>query len=385
MKSFLAWTVPVVLLFGCAEEVQKQMPLPEISVVEATVDEVEIEKDFVGQVYGYIDIPIRARVQGFLEGLHFNEGMTVKKGQLLYTIDSEPFEASLAASQSELAEAEIALVNATNELNRIAPLAEMKAVSESDHDAAIAAKGAAEAMVEAAEAKVRIEQIRLSYCKIQSPVDGLIGKTEARVGEFVGKDPNPVILNTVSAIDSIRVEFFITETDYLMLASAFRENRRARANSSEGKAYNLKLILSDGSEYPQKGRVNFVNRQVDASTGALLVQATFPNDKGLIRPGQFARVRAVVEKVDNGVIIPQRCVSEFQGRFSVMMVTDSNTISQKPVTIISPFKDYYLIGSGIEKGDRLVYEGIQKVKEGMKVEPNLIQFESQFEEQTGGK
>ncbi len=384
MKTSLAWTVLAVLLFGCAEEVQKQMPPPKISVVEATEDEVEIEKDFVGQVYGYIDIPIRARVQGFLEGIHFNEGMPVKKGQLLYTVDSDPFEASLAASQSKLAEAEIELVNASNELNRIAPLAEMKAVSESDHDAAIAAKGAAEAMVDAAEANVRIEQIQLSYCKILSPVDGLIGKTEARVGEFVGKDPNPVILNTVSAIDSIRVEFFITETDYLMLARQFREDRD-KESEEESNAYNLKLILSDGTEFEQKGRINFVNRQVDASTGALLVQASFPNDGGLIRPGQFARVRAIVERVDNGVIIPQRCVSEFQGRFSVMTVTDSNTVAQRPVTIVGPYRDYYLIGSGISKGDRLVLEGIQKVKEGMKVEPNVISFKSQFAEQTAGQ
>jgi len=385
MKTSRICAVAVLMLFACKEEPTKTPPPQQVKVVQALQDSVEIEKDFVGQVYGYIDIPIRARVQGFLEGIHFREGMRVQKGQLLYTIDSDPFEASLAASQSELAEAEIALVNASNELNRIAPLAEMKAVSESDHDAAIAAKGAAEAMVDAAEAKVRIEQIQLSYCQIKSPVDGLIGKTEARVGEFVGKDPNPVILNTVSDIDSIRVEFFITETDYLLLANEFRAERRRQTQSGEGQPFNLKLILSDGSEFHKKGRVNFVNRQVDASTGALLVQATFPNDEGLIRPGQFARVRAVIEKVNDGVIIPQRCVSEFQGQFSVMTVTDSNTVAQRAVTIVGPYKDYYLISSGVEKGDKLIYEGLQKVQEGIKVEPAVIEFESQYAEQTAGK
>lgn len=382
MRVPTAGVIFMTLLLGCKEEAPKTPPPPQITVVEAERDAVELEKDFVGQVYGYIDIPIRARVEGFLEGIHFQEGTRVKKGQLLYTIDSDPFRAAVAGAQSELAEAEIQLVNASNELNRIAPLAEMKAVSESDHDAAIAAKGAAEAMVEAAKSNVRIKEIQLSYCTISSPVDGLIGKTEARVGEFVGKDPNPVILNTVSAIDSVRVEFFITENDYLLLAGELRAEKEKSEVRENREPYSLKLILADGKVFEHPGRVNFVNRQVDASTGALLVQATFPNSDGLIRPGQFARVRAVTKKVDDGVVVPQRCVSEFQGSFSVMAITDSNTVVQRPVSIVGPYRDYFLIGGGVEPGDKVVYEGLQKVKEGMKVDPKLIEFESQYAAET---
>ncbi|HKK38871.1 MAG TPA: efflux RND transporter periplasmic adaptor subunit [Cryomorphaceae bacterium] len=377
MKKLTATFFGFLLLISCEEEQITDTSPPTVQVVSVIQDTVQIEKDFVGQVYGITDIPIRARVEGFLEGVHFQEGMKVKKGQLLYSIDPQPFKASLTAAQSQLAEAEVGRIRASNDLNRVQPLADMKAVSERDRDASIAEKDASEEMVNAAQANVEIQEIQLSYTQIKAPISGLIGKTQAKVGEFVGRSPNPVILNTVSRIDSVRVEFFLTENDYLQLA---KEVRADIASGHKRETFALKLILSDGSIFEHEGKVDFVNREVDATTGAILIQASFPNPEGLIRPGQFARVRAIMEQMDKGVLVPQRAVSEFQGRFSVMAVTDSNTVKQKPIEILGSYRDYYIITRGVTPGESIIFEGLQKAKEGQKVTPDPIEFKSQYVE-----
>ena len=181
------------ILNSCQQKEAKEMPPPEVEVVNVIVQDVPIMREFVGQAYGQLDIPIRARVDGFLEELTFNQGERVKKGQLLYKIDPQPFLAQEAAQEQRVAEAQTYLVNATNELNRYEPLVKINAVSQSDYDAALASKEAAEASLKAAEANLRLARINLGYTVIRSPIDGLIGKTEADVGEYVGKEPNPVI------------------------------------------------------------------------------------------------------------------------------------------------------------------------------------------------
>ena len=352
----------------------KQMPPPALPVVGVTVQEVPIEKEFVGQVYGFYDIPIRARVVGYLEGIHFNEGFPVKQGQLLYTIDPQPFEQAVAAAQSQLAESKIRAINAKSDLDRIVPLAKINAVSKSDLDAANASYDAAVEGVKAANANLRISEIELSYTRIQSPINGLIGKTNAKVGEFVGQDPNPVILNTVSRIDSVRVEFFLTEADYLRFAKEAIE----RGLDNNEAARPLRLVLGDGSIYEYTGKTDFIDRDVDPETGALLVQATFPNPKGLIRPGQFAKIRAIVTNIENGLLIPQRCVTEIQGNHFVMLVGDSGVVKQQSVQLGEKYKDYWLVQEGLEKDSRIVFEGLQKVREGMKINPQDTVFQSKF-------
>ena len=366
------------LTFSCETRQEVQQAPPEIKVVEVITQDVQLEKDFVGQVYGKVDIPIRARVEGYLEGIHFKEGRPVKAGQLLYTIDAQPFRAAVAAAQSKLAEAEIELVRAQNDLNRLQPLAENNAISQRDLDAAIAAKGAAETAVNAAKANLRIENIRLGYTQIKSPISGIIGKTDARIGEFVGREPNPVILNTVSRIDSLRVEFFLTESDYLKV---FREHLSKPVETRASEALDLKLLLADGSLFDQFGTVDFLNRQVDPTTGSILVQATFPNPDQLVRPGQFARVRAAMEEIKNAALVPQRCVTEFQGRFNLMLVDNENTVQQQSVEIAGSYRDYYLVSSGVKPGDLVVLEGLQQISTGMKINPQVVKFESRTPEQ----
>ncbi|MFC2165895.1 efflux RND transporter periplasmic adaptor subunit [Acidobacteriota bacterium] len=302
-----------------------------------------------------------------MEGIHFKEGSRIKKGALLYDLESQRFEENVAAKMSMLAEAKTMLAKAESDLKRIKPLAELKAVSQSDLDEANALYDASTATVQAAEANLRAAKIQLSYTKIYSPISGIIGRTKAKVGDFVGRSPNPVILNVVSRIDSILVQFFITETQYLLLARRnIIQNGSADQNAREA---NLELILADSSLYPHKGKADFIDREVDPSTGAILVQASFPNPDEMLRPGQFAKVKAMVNVVEEGILIPQRCVTELQGLYSVFVVNDSNQVERREVKVGPKVGKFWLILEGLKPGEKVVYEGLQKVKAGSVVNP----------------
>jgi membrane fusion protein (multidrug efflux system) len=364
---------------SCVKEEQSQPAPPDIPVFQTIEQDVPIYQEFVGQLYGFKDIAIRARVEGFLEGIHFKEGSQVDKGALLYTLESQPFEADVAAKMSMVAEAKTMLAKAESDLNRIRPLAEKNAVSQSDLDSAIAIHEAAIASVEAAEANLKASNIQLSYTKISSPLSGIIGKTKAKVGDFVGRSPNPVILNTVSRIDTVLVEFFITETEYLKLARrGLLSEKDPRVEPRQ--ASTLELILADGSRYEHKGKFEFIDREVDPTTGAILIQASFPNPERLIRPGQFARIKAEVEVVTNGILIPQRCITEIQGMYQVYVVNDKNQIEMRKVTTGPKIKDFWLIREGLGPGEKVVYEGLQKIKEGSTINPVLQDITLTIEE-----
>ena len=362
-----------IALLSCNKDKNKQVPPQQIKLVKVIQKEIPIYQTYVGQVYGYKDIPIRARVDGYLMGIHFKEGGRVKKGQLLYSIDPQPYQAKVAESMGQLAKAKTELVRAKNELNRIQPLAEMNAVSQSDLDAAQAEYEAAQASVEAAEANLRLTKINLGYTRIKSPISGLIGKSNAKEGEYVGRSPNPVILNTVSRIDTILVEFFITEAEYLRF---FRSINQDKAKKYD-KGSTLELILADGSVHDFKGKINFINRNVDPKTGAILLQASFPNPKRLVRPGQYAKVKALVEIADSALIVPQRCVRELQGKYSVYIVNQENKVENRQIDVSGFYQDYYVVSSGLNADDKVVFEGIQKVIPGMLVSPEIVEFKSQ--------
>lgn len=363
-------------VFACQEKKQTPPPPTGVTVTKVIQKDVPIYQEFVGQTYGIKDIPIRARVNGFLKSINFKEGNTVKKGQLLYTVDQQPFLANVGTQKGLLAEKKTQLVRAQNDLERIRPLAERKAVSQSDLDAAIADEGAARASVEAAQSNLDLANIELGYCNIYSPIDGVIGRTEAREGEFVGKSPNPVILNTVSRIETIRVQFSLTESDYLIVMRELVKDRKMGSNT-RNKEKNLDLILSDGSVHNHKGELNFIDREVNSNTGSIMIQASFPNPEGILRPGQFAKVRAEIERVKNAILIPQKAVYELQGKFSVTVLKEDNTVEKIDVTVGSKYGDYWIIKDGIKPTDKVVYEGFQKVRNGMKVTPSMKEFESQ--------
>jgi membrane fusion protein (multidrug efflux system) len=355
------------------------MAPPEINVVKAIQKDIPIYREFVGQVYGSSDIPIRARVSGFLEGIHFQEGTTVKKGQLLYTIDPEPFKAKVAVAESKLAEAQTSLAKAESDLNRIKPLSEINAVSKSDLDAAVAQFDAAQAYVDASRSSLELANINLGYCWVKSPLNGLIGKTKAKVGEFVGQNPNPVILNTVSTTDTVLVEFFLTEADFIILArQAIKDESIGKITDSEDFKPDISLILADGSTFKYGGHINFVDRSIDPSTGSLLVQTVFPNPEKLLRPGLYAKVKVMMAQANGAIIIPQRCITELQGQYSVFVVNDSSVVKNRRVEVGPKVDDYWLIKDGLSEGEVVVIDALQKVADGTKVEPKLIEFKSQF-------
>ena len=372
----------ILVFFSCGkkEEQQAQAPPPQVTVVVTQAKDVPIYQEFVGQIFGFKDIAIRARVEGFLEGIHFEEGSRVEKGALLYTLESQPFEADVAAKMSSVAGAKTMLAKAKSDLDRIEPLAKEKAVSESDLDSAVAQHEAYIESVKAAEANLRASKIQLGYTKIYSPIFGIIGKTKAKVGDFVGRSPNPVILNTVSRIDTILVEFFITETQYLKVARRFI-SQTGPTDQNAGEA-NLELILADGSLYDHKGQPKFIDRNVDPTTGAMLVQASFPNPQELLRPGQFAKVKALVAVVKDGILIPQRCVVELQGQYSVYVVGDGDKVQTREVKVGPKIKQFWLITEGLKPGEPVVYEGLQRAKDGAVVKPTIKEIESTDQEST---
>ncbi|MBW1870216.1 MAG: efflux RND transporter periplasmic adaptor subunit, partial [Deltaproteobacteria bacterium] len=297
----------------------------------------------------------------------------------LYTLESQQFEADVAAKMSGVAAAETYTTESKTYLDRIEPLAKEKAVSQSDLDSAQAQYDVGLSQIKAAKANLRAANIQLGYTKIYSPISGIIGKTKAKVGDFVGRQPSPIILNTVSRIDTVLVQFFITESQYLMFM------RRHMAQIEKGKfeeveKANLELILSDGSIYKHKGKPDFVNREVDPQTGALLIQASFPNPDELLRPGQFAKVKGEIEVVKDGILIPQRCLMELQGTFSVYVLGAENKIKLKEVKVGPKIESFWLIREGLKSGEKVVYEGLQKVKNGTVVEAKVVDVPFKDEE-----
>jgi len=373
----------LVVVSGCGDSTEQAAPPPlSVEVVKSERRDVPLTVEMVGSTLGNQDVPIRARVEGFLETMNFQEGRFVEKGDLLYTIDPQPFKAMLVEAQSQLAAAQTSLAKATADLNRIRPLAEMKAVSEQDLDAAVAQEAAARAGVRASEAGVELAEIELSYTRIMAPIYGLIGLTKAKPGEFVGREPNPVVLNTLSDIDPIRVRFSIAEREYLVLARTYLESKGGRATLRgsdedrldrgrlvEPQDKDLVLILADGSRHNHLGAVVAASQAIDPTTGTYTVEASFPNPNGLLLPGQFARVQAPYQTLKNVVTVPRKSLVELQGRFRVYVVNDVNQVEMREV-VLGPAKDLdVVIESGLESGESVIVEGLQKVRPGMTVNP----------------
>lgn len=365
-KSIFGLSICALLLFGCQNSTAPTaLPTPKIAGIQPKATNVPLFKEFVAQVYGHKDIPIRARVDGYLEGLHFREGFAVQKGQLLYSIDPQPFQQEVNNAQSALAEAEVQSINAKNDLQRIEPLAAIDAVSQRDLDAAKAHFEASQAKVSAAKAKLELAKINLGYTRISAPISGLIGKTQAKVGEYVGREPNPVILNTVSLLDTVYVEFFLNENDYLQLAKVREE---LQASSSSKNAAPLSLTLSDGSTFPHPGKLRFVDRGVDPATGSILLQAAFPNPEGLLRPGQFARVKAFIGQAQNVYLIPQPAVSELQGKYTIWVAGADRLCKKVFVEVLGTYEGQYIVKANLATDEYVLVEAVQRLKADLEIE-----------------
>ncbi len=368
----MRFRIPIIFLLlifqtGCEEAAPPPPPLLEISVADVVQQDVPIILDMVGQTLGSRDIPIRARVDGTLESINFLEGRLVQKGQLLYTIDTRPFDEKVVEANGYLAEARTMKAKAKSDLDRIRPLAEINAVSQQDLDSAVAEFDAAVGAMQAAMAQVEQAKIELSYTSIHSPLTGRIGLSKAKVGEYVGKEPNPIVLNYVSQTDPIRVRFSINERQYLRFAREFTKeikNVDKREDDSE-----LELILADGSIHNHKGKVTSFEAAIDPTTGTLTLEADFPNPDSIVLAGQFARVRAQVQILKNALLVPQRAISELQGKFQVMVVTNENIIEVRKITPGPIHNNLRVIEEGLKPGENIATEGLLRLRNGMKIIP----------------
>ncbi len=354
---------------ACGKPEPPTLPPMEVAVMEVEARDIPIHLDMIGQTLGSVDIPIRARVDGVLEEIHFLEGREVEKDQLLYVIDPRPFESKVVEVEGRLAEARTRLAKADSDLQRIRPLAEMDAVSKQDLDAAVAQFEAAEGGLKAAEAQLEQARIQLSYTRITAPVDGLIGITKAKVGEYVGRSPNPVVLNVVSQTDPIRVRFSINEREYLRFSRKFSHEVRDARTRQEKNGGGLRLILSDGSMHDHLGEIISFDAAIDPATGTLTLEADFPNPERIVLPGQFARVRGTIEERTDAIAVPQRAVIETQGLFQIVVVGEDNTVDLRRVEMGPRVEDEWIVESGLRDGERIALEGLQRLRPGMTVVP----------------
>ena len=350
---------------ACAEkEAPAPPPPPEVSVAPVLQRDIPIYIEAIGETRGSTEIEVQARIEGFLQTIDYQEGMPVRKGQLLYTIDPRPFEATLAQTKGALAEAEAQLARARQDVARYEPLVKQNAIPRETYDTSLAVQRAAEASLEAAKAREESARIDLSYTRVEAPAAGLAGRTEVYPGTLVGRGQS-TLLTKISQIDTIHVRFTLAENDYLRMS-------RTKAQKQEAPPAPLEMILADGSVHPQPGRFVFIDRNVDSRTGTILIEAAFPNPDMIVRPGQYARVRAAVETRQGAILVPQRSVSEMQGLYTVAVVKPDDTVDFRTVTPGQRTGSLWVIDSGLTSGERIIVDGLQKVRPGVKVAAKAV-------------
>ncbi len=366
-RAFALVYLALVSCIGCAgpEEVPLPPPLA-VRVVAVEKRDVPISQEFVGRTVGAIDADVRARVDGVVTGVFFEEGGEVTEGQLLYTIDPAPMLTKVAQAKGALAEAESAMVQANADLARIKPLAAIDAVSKRDLDNAVARHGVSKGAVDAAKAAVDATEIELSYTKVTSPTSGTIGISKAKVGEYVGRPPNATILNTVSKLDPIHVQFSLSEREYLFFSRLALEN-----GAKKGERI-LELVLADGTTHPYTGTVQKLDRSIDVKSGAVTVEASFANPNKLLRPGLFAKVRTVAVTRPRVLVIPRKAVREIQGRQQVFVVDPQAKVEQRGVEVGPAVGELQVIESGLAEGEIVATESIQKLRTGMTIDPQRV-------------
>jgi membrane fusion protein (multidrug efflux system) len=366
MKKTVLWGAGVLVLLaaGCKREAPVAPPPPKVFVLTVSPREVPIYQQWIGTLDGYPNAQIRAQVSGYLLKQDYVEGGGVKQGDLLFEIDPRPFQAALDQALAKLEQDQAMLGKTELDVNRYTPLAREQALSQQELDDAVQANLMAKAAVAADKAAVESATLNLGFCKITSPIDGIAGTAQAQIGDLLG--PGGAVLTTVSTIDPMRVYFGISEQSYLAFCHQF-------TNAAERAAYRvemeLQLILSDGSTYPLPGKWFFTSRQVDVNTGTLQIAGLFPNPDYILRPGQYALVRAKAETRHGALLLPQRAVMELQGSYLVATVDSQNIAHLRPVRVGEQVGKDWLIDKGLEPNDRVIVEGIQKIKEGMVVDP----------------
>ena len=369
--SILFGAVFAIVLTGCENKAKEQQklalaatpPPPVVEYALVSQQDVPIYDEWVGTLDGMVNAQILAQVTGYLVKQVYKEGEFVKKGQLLYQIDPRTFQATLDEAKGNLARQEALLTTTRLDMQRIQRLLPENAVSVRDRDNAVGREAVAQAAVAAAKATVESAQLALGFTRILSPIDGIAGISQAQLGNLVGPGSANAVLTTVSTVDPIKAFIPLSEQQYMRFA---HEGRREAEHSAPTP---LELILADGTKYPHPGKFFFADRHVDVKTGTIQVATLFPNPRNMLRPGQFARVRAATIIKRGALLVPQRAVGDIQGRKVVAVVKADNTIEIRPVKPAETIGTLWLIDEGLKPGERVVAEGILKVRPGSKVNP----------------
>ena len=347
---------------ACSEKETAAPPPPEVYVSDVIQRDVPIYSELVGQTRGFQDVEIRARVEGFLDRVAFAEGSLVRKGDLLYEIDHKPLESALANAKAGLATAKASLQKTQTDVARLEPLAKEQAVSRQELDNAVSARDAAAAQVEAHQASVEKAQLDLGYTWIKAPLEGLAGTTMVKAGNFVGRG-EATLLTTISQLDPILFRAGIGEAEYLRFAKQAEELKRQHG----GVPIPVQLLLADGTVHPETGRIDAIERAIDPTTGTLSVQFAFPNPDRILRPGLYGRARFVVEQRQGALLVPQRSVQELQNLYSVVVVGPDGKVAFRNVKVGPRVDSLWVIDEGLKPGERVVVEGLQRVRDGMTV------------------
>lgn len=350
------------LLGACSSKPAPAPPAPvEVSTLAVQPREARVFVEYVAETEALNTVEIRPRVGGLLESQVAVEGAHVRKGQLLFTIDPQPYEAAVAQARAALAQAQAALEQANHDLARVRPLSTVDAVSQQELDAAIARASASQASVQAAEASLRTAQLNLGYTKLYSPIDGVIGRAQIRVGGLVTAYSS--LLSTVYPVDPMYVNFSISEQRVLELQRQF--GRPLNQNAKAPPVFHV--LLADGSEYPFPGKLNFIDAAVDPRTGTLGVRLELPNPQQLLRANQFARVRISSAPIVDALLVPQRAVQDLQGKNFLWVVDGDGKAVQRDVTMGARIDQDWLVQAGLKPGDVVIVDGLQKLKPGVAV------------------
>jgi membrane fusion protein, multidrug efflux system len=334
----------ITLITACGDQNKNTAAKPDVTFTTPIQKTVPTYLELVGQAQGFEDIEIRARVEGYLQTIDFKEGTFVEKDTLLYTIDPTQLQTDVETLKARYNKTQ-------NDVERLTPLLKKQAVSQQELDNAIAARDAAKAQLENS-------QLNVDYATIKAPISGIVGVSQVKAGSLVGRGEN-TLLTTISQVDPIIYQVGLSEAEYLKLTNRDKKNPETKSN--------IGLVLADGSTYEFPGEFESADRSIDAQTGTLKVKVKFNNPKRILRPGQSGRLRVITDAAEGALLIPQKSVSEIQGTYNVAVVGDDNKVSLRSIKVGSRTDGYWVVTEGLKPNERVVVEGLQRVRDGIEV------------------
>ncbi len=351
-------------LNGCTSRASAPPPpVPTVEVVSVIQQDTPIYSEWVAVLDGYVNAQIQPHVTGYIIKQNYKEGSVVRRGEVLFEIDPRPFKAALDQAKAQLAQAEAQLGKASLDVERDTPLAQAKAIAQSQLDTEIQAKLGAQALVLAGKANVEQAELNVEWTKVTSLVNGIAGIAQVQIGNLVGPSS---ALTSVSQVDPIKAYFTVSEQEFTDFHRRFPTEQSVE---EQRKRIPLQLLLADGTVYERTGTIYFADREVNPATGAIRIAGVFPNPNNLLRPGGYGRVRASARTQNGALLVPQRAVIELQGSHQVAVVEGDNKVSIRPVAVGDRVGKMWIVTEGLKAGERVVVEGVQKVRDGAAVKP----------------